>query len=87
MNEKQGANPSGHETTITVNKKPVVVVGPRLTGLEIKQAAIDQGVAIKLGFILSQVEPGARPKIIGDDDTVTINKNSVFVANDDDDDS
>jgi NADPH-dependent glutamate synthase beta subunit-like oxidoreductase len=84
---KEGSGPPGHEVTITVNNKPVVVVGPRLTGLEIKQAAIDQGVDIKLTFILSQKEPGSRPKIVGDNDSVTVNKNSGFVANDDDDDS
>jgi Multiubiquitin len=87
MNDEKVPNPSGHETSITVNNKPVVVTGPRLKGSEIKQAAIDQGVAIKLTFILSQIEPGARPKIVGDNDVVTVNKNSVFVANDDDDDS
>jgi hypothetical protein len=88
VNDQKGAaTPPEHQTTITVNNKPVVVMGPRLKGREIKQAAIDQGVDIKLGFILSQVEPGARPKIVGDDDIATVNKNSVFVANDDDDDS
>lgn len=87
MNQSPKPDPSGHQVTITVNTKPVLVTGPRLTGLEIKQAAIDQGVDIKLGFILSEIEPGTRPKIIGDNDPVTVNKNSVFVANDDDDDS
>lgn len=85
--QKSTPNPHEHQTTITVNNKPVEVVGPRLSGRDIKQAAIDQGVEIKLGFILSQIEPGARPKIVGDDDLVTVNKNSAFVANDDDDDS
>lgn len=88
MNEhKREPGGAGRDVTITVNKKPVVVTGPRLTGLQIKQTAIEQGVGIKLTFILSQVEPGARPKIIGDNEPVTVNKNSAFVANDDDDDS
>jgi Multiubiquitin len=84
---KEGSGGPGHDVTITVNNKPVVVTGPRLTGLEIKEAAINQGVDIRPSFILSQKEPGSRPKIIGDNDRVTVNKNSVFVANDDDDDS
>jgi hypothetical protein len=87
MNDQKKQGPTEHQTTITVNNKPVVVVGPRLTGLEIKQAAMAQGADIKPSFILSQVEPGSRPRIVGDDDVVTVNKNSVFVANDDDDDS
>lgn len=47
--------------TIKVNKSAVSVTGPRLTGLEIKQAAIDQGVPIGLDFVLSQLRPNRRP--------------------------
>jgi Multiubiquitin len=73
--------------TITVNNKPVTVRGPRLTGLEIKQAAIDQGVPIGLDFVLSELRPNERPRIIGNDDPVTVNKNSRFTAVAADDDS
>lgn len=73
--------------TITVNKQPITVNGPRLTGLEIKQAAIDQGVPIGLDFVLSELRPNGRPKIVGDNDVVTVNKNSEFTAVADDDDS
>lgn len=73
--------------TITVNKSAVSVTGPRLTGLEIKQAAIDQGVPIGLDFVLSQLRPPRRPKIVGDNDVVTVNKKSEFTAVADDDDS
>jgi hypothetical protein len=83
-----GAGESGtHETTITVNNKPVEVVGPKVSGLQIKEAAIASGLAIELDFILSEIEPNGRSRIIGDADIVTVNKNSKFTANDDDDDS
>jgi hypothetical protein len=73
--------------TITVNNRPVTVTGPRLTGLEIKQAAIDQGVPIGLDFVLSELRPNGRPRIVGNEDVVTVNKNSKFTAVADDDDS
>lgn len=83
----EGQGHAEHKTTITINNKPVTVVGPRLTGREIKQAAIEQGLAIKIEFILSELLPNGRAQIVGDDDPVTVNKNSKFTANDDDDDS
>ncbi len=69
-----------HETEIKVNTKPVIVVGPRLTGLEIKAAAIEQGVAIGLDFQLTERRPNGENKIIGDADTVTVHPGSEFVA-------
>lgn len=74
------------EVTIKVNNKPVAIIGPRVTGLQIKEAAIAQGVQIDLGFVLSQKLPSGKRKIIGDKDVVTVNKNSCFraIANDDD---
>lgn len=81
------ANKGGHRVTIHVNNKPVIVEGPRLTGLQIKEAAIAQGVAIGLDFVLSKINPNGRPEIVGNTDVVTVNKNSKFTATDDDDDS
>ena len=77
--------PAEHDVAITVNEKPVTVTGPKATGLEIKQAAIAQGVQIGLDFQLSEELPNGRTRIVGDADTVTVNKNSRFdaVAGDD----
>jgi hypothetical protein len=72
--------------TITVNNQPVEVEGPRISGLGIKQAAIAQGVAIQLDFQLAEIKNNKR-EIIGDDDIVTVNKNSKFVATAPDDNS
>lgn len=69
-----------HLVTITVNEKPVEIAGPKATGVEIKQAAIAQGVKIDLSFVLSEEFPNRKTKIVGDTDEVTVNKNSVFVA-------
>ncbi|MFJ4832335.1 multiubiquitin domain-containing protein [Streptomyces sp. NPDC088747] len=70
----------GHSATITVNNKAVEIIGPRVTGLQIKEAAIAQGVQIELDFQLSQELPSGETRIIGDTDVVTVNKNSVFTA-------
>ena len=69
-----------HLVTITVNEKPVEIAGPKATGLEIKQAAIAQGVNIQLSFVLSEELANRKTKIVGDNDEVTVNKNSKFVA-------
>ncbi len=69
-----------HEITISVNGRPVVVLGPRITGRQIKQRAIDQGVPIGLDFILSEELGDRRTRVIGDEEEVTVNKTSKFIA-------
>jgi multiubiquitin len=74
--------------TVTVNKKPVVLDSHRVTGLQVKQAAIAQGVAIQLDFhLVLEAEGGHPARDIEDDDTITVTDKSVFTANDGDDDS
>lgn len=70
----------GHVVTITVNEHPVNVTGPKATGLEIKQAAIAQGVKIELSFVLQEELPNRHTRIVGDHDEVTVTKHSRFVA-------
>lgn len=83
MNEQ--AAKDGHEVVITVNEKPVSVTGPKVTGLQIKEAAIAQGFQIGLDFQLSEELANGRTRIVGDADIITVNKNSRFdaVAGDD----
>lgn len=76
-----------HKIIIHVNNKPVTVIGSRQSGLKIKQAAIDQGIPIKLDFVLSEIGPSDKSRIVGDEDDVTVNKNSRFRAVDNDDNS
>jgi hypothetical protein len=83
---EQAAAPR-HQVTITVNERPVTIDGPRVTGLEIKQAAIAQDVPIQLDFLLSEELENRRTRLVGDGDIVTVNKNSRFVAIPNDDNS
>jgi hypothetical protein len=76
-----------HLVDIVVNKKPVRIEGPKATGLQIKEAAIAQGVQIQVSFQLSEKLGDHKTKVIGDDDTVTLHESAVFVAVADDDNS
>ncbi len=58
--------------TVTVNNHPVRLTERKLTGAEIKAAAIVQGVKIQQDFVLFEVKPGDRLKQIGDDERVTL---------------
>lgn len=69
-----------HSVEITVNNRPVEVQGPKISGLEIKQAAIDGGIPIELNFVLSEEIGPRKTRIVGDKDVVTVNKNSKFIA-------
>jgi hypothetical protein len=74
--------------TVTVNNKPVILPRHRVNGLEIKEAAIAQGVQIELDFILTlEAHDGEPARTIDDDQFVTVTRKSVFTANDGDDDS
>ena len=81
---RQGGKPL---TVITVNRRSVSILGPRVTGADVKAAAMAQGVAIDAMFQLSMQEPDGKWAIVGDADTITVNKNSVFRAVADDDNS
>lgn len=73
---------------VTLNNKPVVLASHRVTGLEVKQAAIAQGIEIQEDFLLTLEAHGGKPaRTIDDKETITVNKHSVFTANDGDDDS
>lgn len=72
--------------TVTVNNKPVRLPRRRATGEEIKKAAIAQGVAIEIGFVLYRVQPdGGLSPAIDDQQTVHVKEGTEFrcVAPDD----
>lgn len=71
----------GHEkqVTVVVNEKPVTLNSREVTGKQVKEAAIAQGVAIALDFVLSLRE-GHRWRVIGDDERIKVTKKSVFTA-------
>ena len=64
---------------ITVNGRPVTIHQHQLTGLEVKEAAIAQGVPIQIDFVLSEDRHG-HSRIIGDHDVVTVHNGSKFLA-------
>jgi hypothetical protein len=73
--------------TVTVNGRPVTLPGHRVSGLQIKQAAVEQGVPIQLDFVLSEELGDHRTKIVGDTDIVSVLDRSRFVAIPPDDNS
>lgn len=76
-----------HVVDIVVNKHPVRVGGLEATGLQIKEAAIAQGVKIQVSFQLSEKLGDHKTKVIGNTDTVTLHEDAVFVAVAEDDNS
>ena len=64
---------------VTVNRQPVDLPGREVSGLEVKQAAIAQGVQIQLDFQLS-VKHGDRYNVVGDTDEITARENEEFRA-------
>ncbi len=90
MNTPTVSNPnSEHEAqfSISVNKKPVTVDEPLITGIEIKEAAIKQDVQIELDFVLAEVAPDNKEPIVGDDDKVDVTEFKTFTATAPDDNS
>lgn len=78
--EQEHGQEQGHQVVITVNNKPVTVMRPKITGLQIKEAAIAQGLQIELDFLVSEELPSGETQIVGDSDVVTVNKHSKFTA-------
>ena len=72
---------------IEVNSKPVKIDTPAATGLEIKQAAMDQGVKIQLDFHLTVLAEDGKEDFVADDQTVTLHYGQKFYAVDGDDNS
>lgn len=72
---------------IFINDKPIKITRGEHTGLEIKQAAIAQGVNIQLDFILNLEKRKGETQVIGDTDPVKVKKGQHYVAIADDDNS
>lgn len=80
--------PDGKSVTVKVNTKAVDLPDNSVTGLQVKEAAIAQGVEIQLDFLLTlEARDGHPAETIDDDEVVKVNKQSEFTANDVDDDS
>lgn len=75
------------QVVITVNFKPVTMPDKRATGLEIKQAAIAQGVNIQPDFVLFRDKGHGRRDPIRDDEKVELHRGDKFEAVPGDDNS
>jgi hypothetical protein len=72
---------------VKVNNRPVRFDERHVTGQQIIDAAITQGVEIKRDFVLSrEIEPG-KYKIIGADEHIKVHEGECFRANAPDDNS
>jgi hypothetical protein len=68
------------EVQILVNEHPVHMRRGDATGLQIKEAAIAQGVAIQPEFVLSEELGERRSRVIGDNQKVEMREHLKFVA-------
>jgi hypothetical protein len=85
--EKVGDQAHAKDLTVLFNKQPISLQQRKYTGIELKEVAIAQGVAIQLDFVLFEVKHNGRRDVIGDHDTVQVNKESEFAAMGNDDNS
>jgi len=68
-----------HPTEITVNGGRVEIVGAHPTGHHIKVSAIEQGLSIRLGWILKRIAPdGEHP--VGDEEHIHLEAGISFKA-------
>ncbi len=73
---------------VHVNDDPVELPSHRVTGLEIKEAAIAAGVPIKLDFELTwEAHDGKPARNVTDTEKITVTKHSEFTAVDNEEDS
>lgn len=77
----------GSAIAVHVNERLVVLPTHEITGLQIKEEAIAQGVPIEPDFILVEELEKDRTKPITDTDRVHVTDRSRFLANDGDDNS
>jgi hypothetical protein len=75
------------DVEIFVNSKVVKVKDKEMTGLQIKEAAIKQGVAIQLDFVLFEDLSNGQQVIIKDTQVVRIRNGQRFEAITNDDNS
>ena len=77
--EVEAAPDRAGPTTVSVNGQPVTLPDREVTGLEVKQAAIAQGLPVGLEFQLS-VKRGNRYQVVADDDKIKVHQGQEFLA-------
>ena len=66
--------------SIEVNNHKVEMPAGPATGLEVKEAAIKQGVNIQVNFVLQVQLPNGSSKVVGDEDKVQLTEHLAFTA-------
>jgi hypothetical protein len=90
IHEADKHGPPLHPPPVTIlmnNTHTVKLPDKRTTGLEIKEAAIAQGVPIQLGFVLFRLTAGHKQHPVRDDDKSTVHDGEEFRCVDNDDNS
>jgi len=77
---EHGHHDKQHEVTIFVNEQPVKMRAGESNGMEIKNAAIAQGVLIQPNFVLQEELPNGTSRIVGDGDPVHVRADLRFTA-------
>jgi hypothetical protein len=72
---------------VLVNDQKVVLDQAEATGAEIKAAAIESGVPIEPDFVLSEVLPNGKQKVVPDDKKIHLKDGDEFWAIPGDDNS
>lgn len=72
--------------TIKVNNHAVILPDKKTTGRAVKEAAIEQGVPIQVGFALFRLT-GNQQHPVRDDDALTVHQDQQFRCVDADDNS
>lgn len=85
--EAAGPGPHPHPIDVLVNFKAVTLPSDRETGLQIKEAAIKQGVSIQLDFVLFEDHGEGRRELVRDDQVVHVRRGARFEAIPGDDNS
>ncbi|MEO8901170.1 MAG: multiubiquitin domain-containing protein [Polyangiaceae bacterium] len=66
-----------HHVVARVNNKPVRLSDHKVSGLDLKQAAINQGVNIKVNYALYRLK-GDHQKPVADDQVINVRDNEEF---------
>jgi len=69
-----------HLVTVAVNEHPVKILGHKASGLEIKTAAIEQGVHMRVSFILEEDLSDGGHRVVEDHDEVRLHEQLSFTA-------
>ena len=80
--EQESHEHKNQVVTVSVNDRPVNLLGHSATGGEIKIAAIEQGVEIQRNFVLEEELPDGKRQVVEDEERVNLHEGLRFTAHD-----